>query len=170
MKNWIYIIMIGLMGSLVSSCQQSLDDEVQISQDSPRAANISMRLVLDEQSFGSRGTWGKNEDEGNAIGIPFENEIDLTDPNALQVIVQVYDTDDTMLEELEVVDKTVVRLDIENGRVYTLDGILNFQDTKIKNGNYSCKVMVYANCGTNKEVYTYSAGALIPMWGVRLAN
>ena len=63
MKNWIYIIMIGLMGSLVSSCQQSLDDEVQISQDSPRAANISMRLVLDEQSFGSRGTWGKNEDE-----------------------------------------------------------------------------------------------------------
>ena len=170
MKNWIYIIMIGLMGSLVSSCQQSLDDEVQISQDSPRAANISMRLVLDEQSFGSRGTWGKNEDEGNALGIPFENEIDLTDPNALQVIVQVYDTDDTMLEELEVVDKTVVRLDIENGRVYTLDGILNFQDTKIKNGNYSCKVMVYANCGTNKEVYTYSAGALIPMWGVRLAN
>ena len=170
MKNWIYIIMIGLMGSLVSSCQQSLDDEVQISQDSPRAANISMRLVLDEQSFGSRGTWGKNEDESNAIGIPFENEIDLTDPNALQVIVQVYDTDDTMLEELEVVDKTVVRLDIENGRVYTLDGILNFQDTKIKNGNYSCKVMVYANCGTNKEVYTYSADAFIPMWGVRLAN
>ena len=48
MKNWIYIIMIGLMGSLVSSCQQALDDEVQTPQDSPRAANISMRLVLDE--------------------------------------------------------------------------------------------------------------------------
>ena len=28
MKNWIYIIMIGLMGSLVSSCQQSLDEEI----------------------------------------------------------------------------------------------------------------------------------------------
>ena len=170
MKNWIYIIMIGLMGSLVSSCQQSLDDEVQTSQDSPKAANISMRLILDKQSFGSRGTWGKNEDESNELGIPFENEIDLTDPNALQVTVQVYDTDNTMIEELEVIDKTVVRLDTENGRVYTLDGILDFQDTTIKNGNYSCKVIVYANCGTDKEVYTYSAGALIPMWGVRLAN
>ena len=48
MKNWLYIIYIGLFGALVSSCQQSLDDEVQTPQDSPRAANISMRLVLDE--------------------------------------------------------------------------------------------------------------------------
>ena len=170
MKSWIYIIMIGLMGSLVLSCQQSLDDEVQIPHDSPKAANISMRLILDKQSFGSRSTWGKNEDESNELGTPFENEIDLTNPNALLVTVQVYDTDNTIIEELEVVDKTVVRLDTENGRVYTLDGILDFQNTAIESGNYSCKVMVYANCGTNKEVYAYSVDAFIPMWGVRLAN
>lgn len=162
--------MIGLVGSLLSSCQQSLDDEMQTPQDSPRAANISMRLILDEQSFSSRGTWGKNEDENNELGIPFENEIDLTDPNALQVTVQVYDADNTMIEQLEMIDKTVIRLDTENGRVYTLDGILDFQDTTIESGNYSCKVMVYANCGTSKEEFVYSADAFIPMWGVRMAN
>ena len=167
MKNWIYILMIGLMGSLVSSCRQSLDDELQTSQDSPRAANISMRLVLDEPFAGSRGTWGKNEDESLEFGSSLENEIDLTNPDALQVIVQVYDAENSMIEELEVTDKTVVRLDTENGRVYTLDGTLNLQDTQIEQGDYVCKVMVYANCGTNLEVYTYQSNGDIPMWGVR---
>lgn len=170
MKNWIYIIMIGLMGSLVSSCQQALDDEVQTPQDSPRAANISMRLVLDEQFAASRASWGKNEDESQEWGTSFENEIDLTDPDALQVLVQVYDEENTQIAGLEVVDKTIIRLDTENGRVYTLDGLLNLEETGIESGSYACKVMVYANCGTDKEEFVYSADAYIPMWGVRTAT
>ena len=62
--------MIGLLGSLVSSCQQSLDDEVQTPLNTPRAANISMCLVFDEQPVNSRNaneepTWGKGEDNNN---------------------------------------------------------------------------------------------------------
>lgn len=170
MKNWIYILMIGLMGSLVSSCRQSLDDELQTSKDAPRAANISMRLVLDESFSASRGTWGKNEDESHEFGNSFENEIDLNDPDALQVIVQVYDAENSMIEELEVIDKSIVRLNTENGRIYTLDGILNLQDTNIEHGDYSCRIMVYANCGADLEVYSYQGNGYIPMWGVLTTN
>ena len=45
MKNWIYIIMIGLLGSLVSSCQQSLDEEVQESTIG-KAVILSMESLL----------------------------------------------------------------------------------------------------------------------------
>ena len=177
MKNWIYIIMIGLLGSLVSSCQQSLDDEVQTPLNTPRAANISMCLVFDEQPVNSRNaneepTWGKGEDNNNneyndgLIGEFFENEIDITNPNALQAFVQVFDGN-RMVEELEVVEKTILRLDIENGRVYSLDGILDLNNTSIENGTYTCRVVVYANSESGKNVFTYSRDARIPMWGVR---
>ena len=170
MKNWIYTIMIGLMGSLISSCQQLLDDEIQVLKDSSRAANISMRLVLDEEFSASRSTWGNNEDQSNEWGTSFENEIDLTNPDALQVLVQVYNKENTNIAELEVMDKTIIRLDTENGRVYTLDGILDLEEVGIESGSYACKVTVYANCETDKKEFVYTADAFIPMWGVRMST
>ena len=175
MKNWIYILMIGLMGSLVSSCQQSLDEEVQIPSDTPRADNISMRLVLEGQPTASRNTWGKEEDDNNneyhdgLVGDDFENEIDITDPNALQVFVEVPNADGGYTT-LKVVEQTVIRLEQDNGRVYNLDGILDLNNTGIQAGTYDCKVKVFANCGDDLEEFTFSPNSLIPMWGVQTTN
>ena len=64
MKNWIYILMIGLMGSLVSSCQQSLDDEVQLPITTGKA-QITFTIALDD--IDSRATWEENEGATDAV-------------------------------------------------------------------------------------------------------
>lgn len=165
MKNWIYILVIGLMGSLVSSCQQSLDEEVQAPQQKDGKAAISLRLVLDGMSAGSRATWEENE-SGNTgqLGSYLENEIDLSHQDNLRVFI--YTAGGELLGEVG--DKLLLRLDQQNGRVYTLDGTLKIEEENLVNGAANYKVMVYANCGNNLSTFEYSEESnYIPMWGVK---
>ena len=81
MKNWIYILMIGLMSCLVSSCQQSLDEDVKVPLASGKA-QISFTIVLDEH--GSRSAWQENETANESeMGTDMENQINLDAENGL---------------------------------------------------------------------------------------
>ena len=76
MKNWLYLIYIGLLGCLVSACQSSTE-ELPTPQQAKGTTSISLRLKLD--GLGSRAaTWEDNE-YGNTgvVGSLSENEIDL---------------------------------------------------------------------------------------------
>lgn len=165
MKNWLYLIYIGLLGCLVSACQSSTE-ELPTPQQAKGTTSISLRLKLD--GLGSRAaTWEDNE-YGNTgvVGSLSENEIDLTNEANLRVLIYSKDGN-TLLGEVS--DKLIVRLEQENGRVYTLDGILDIDGTNIVEGALECKVMVYANCAAGTSVYSHDV-SYMPMWGVKVAT
>ena len=153
MKNWIYILYIGLVGALVSSCRQTLDEEVQ----SPTIgkAKITFTIALDEMGSRSR-TWNENESIGEQ-GSEQDNQIDLTSGAGLQVLV--YDAQGNYLAE---VTNKVIRK-ISNG-VYKFDGELVIDN--LAGNELACRLMVYANCTDSDETFSYDAG-YIPMWGVK---
>ena len=155
MKNWLYIIYIGLLGALVSSCQQSLDEEVQIPAVSDKA-QISFTIALDD--IESRATWEDNEGSTSAfVGTEQENAIDLTSEDGLKVFV--YTTTGTLLGE--VTNKEVRKIDTN---VYKFNGQLVIEN--LTTSTLQCRLMVYANCIESDETFNYNA-QYIPMWGVK---
>lgn len=165
MKNWFYILYIGLMGCLASSCQSSLVEEVQLP---PGKMQITFTLALDEPESRSRaeGDWNEHETGDNGvIGSEFENRIDL---NTLQVLV--YSTDGVTLLG-KVANPIVERQQTENGRVYKFRGDLIVPISSIVNGELACRLMVFANSTTvtslTEPAYNFTNGMLIPMWGVQ---
>lgn len=175
MKNWLYILYIGILGSFVSSCQQSADEEVMLPSNHIR---ITFTLALDELNSSSRATWSDNEASTGALaGNAYENQIDLKSENGLQVFIYSADGQ-TCLSE--VVDEDVVRLE-ENGRtVYQFTGDAEVDSRYISNGRLNCRLMVFANCNDISATpsldglyYQFNADAFanqstyIPMWGVK---
>lgn len=155
MKNWLYIIYIGLFGALVSSCQQSLDEEVQIPIVSGKA-QISFTIALDD--IESRATWDDNEGSTSAIvGTEQENAIDLTSEDGLKVFV--YSTNGTLLGE--VTNKEVRKIDTNE---YKFNGQLVIEN--LTTSTLQCRLMVYANCIESDETFDFDA-EYIPMWGVK---
>jgi hypothetical protein len=155
MKNWLYIIYIGLFGALVSSCQQSLDEEVQIPSASGKA-QISFTIALDD--IESRATWEENEGSTSAVvGSEQENAIDLTSEDGLKVFV--YSTNGILLGE--VTNKEVRKIDTNE---YKFNGQLVIEN--LTTSTLQCRLMVYANCIESDETFDFDA-EYIPMWGVK---
>ena len=155
MKNWLYIIYIGLFGALVSSCQQSLDEEVQIPSASGKA-QISFTIALDD--IESRATWEENEGSTSAVvGSEQENAIDLTSEDGLKVFV--YSTNGTLLGE--VTNKEVRKIDTNE---YKFNGQLVIEN--LTTSTLQCRLMVYANCIESDDTFDFDA-EYIPMWGVK---
>ena len=155
MKNWLYIIYIVLMGAFVSSCQQSLDEEVQIPTASGKA-QISFTIALDD--IESRATWEDNEGSTSAVvGAEQENAIDLTSEDGLKVFV--YSTTGTLLGE--VTNKEVRKVDTN---VYKFNGQLVIEN--LTTSTLQCRLMVYANCIESDETFDFNV-QYIPMWGVK---
>ena len=95
MKNWIYILYIGLMGFLASSCQSS-EEEPQLP---PGKVKITFTLALDNLDSRSRaeGDWTYNETNGGILGSEYENQIDFRTDNGLQpfdVLMRIVDGGD----------------------------------------------------------------------------
>lgn len=175
MKNRLYIIFIGIFCGLFSSCRPTVDEEILLPSDNIR---ITFTLALDELSSATRASWNSNETSNDAsIGNEYENQIDLTDDNGLQVFI--YSTDgQNCLSEVR--DKNVVRLD-ENGRtIYQFTGDALIDSRYIQNSSLNCRLMVFANCDkidSNSALaelyYQFDANTFsnqskyIPMWGVK---
>ena len=155
MKNWIYIIYIGLMGFMASSCQSSLEEEVQLP---PGKVQISFTIALNDiNSCASRGSWEDNENVAESVvGSVYENQIDLASANGLQVFV--YDMNGIHLGE--VTDKDVYKVS-EN--TYKFNGKLEI--TGLTSETLACWLMVYANC-FNNTTFAHNV-QYIPMWGVK---
>lgn len=162
MKNWLYIIYIGLMGCLVSSCQQSLDEEVQLP--TIGKAQITFTIALDD--IHSRATWKENETAKDAVvGSEKENEISLNSADSLQVLV--YNLDGALLGK--VTNKELRRI---SANEYRFNGYLEVNN--LTSETLTCRLMVYANCATNVfDIFTchndkneYEVNH-IPMWGVK---
>lgn len=176
MKNRLYNnILIGILCSLISSCQPSADEEPMLPSEKIR---ITFTLAFDELSSASRAAWGENETEADAsTGNEYENQIDLNSENGLQVFI--YSTDGKVCLS-EVTNKDVVRME-ENGRtVYQFTGDALMDNNVIQDKRLNCRLMVFANCdristttGTDGLYYQYDANAFathtkfIPMWGVK---
>ena len=157
MKNWIYIIYIGLVGCLVSSCQQSLDEVVQES--TIGKAEISFTIALDDIDSRSRVSWEDSESElDSEIGSVNDNQIDLSSENGLQVFV--YTLDGTTLLG-EVTDKDIYKI---STNVYKFNGKLSIQN--LASETLQCRLMVFANCTNGTETFNYNV-QYIPMWGVK---
>lgn len=175
MRNRLYIIYIGILCSLISSCQPTANEEIQLPPDNIR---IAFTLAFDELLSSSRATWSDNETANSAsIGNEYENLIDLTSENGLQVFIY---SNDGQICLSEVTDKDVVRLE-ENGRtVYQFTGEALIDSRYIQNNSLNCRLMVFANCdriitgfGLSELYYQFDANAFsnqsqyIPMWGVK---
>lgn len=155
MKNWLYFIYIGLVGSLVSSCQQSLDEVVQES--TIGKAEITFTIALEEIDSRSQTSWADNESSSNSEGgSVYDNQIDLTSEDGLQVFV--YSLDNIFLGE--VTDKDVFRL---NDNTYKFNGKLTIEN--LSSSSLPCRLMVYANCINGTQTFTYDVD-YVPMWGV----
>ena len=154
MKNWIYIIYIGLVGCLVSSCQQSLDEAVQES--TIGKAEISFTIALDD--IESRATWEDNEGSTSAlVGTEKENAFDLTSEDGLKVFV--WST--TGIPLGEVTNKQVRKVDTN---VYKFNGQLVIEN--LTTSTLQCRLMVYANCIESDGTFNFNT-QYIPMWGVK---
>ena len=157
MKNWLYIIYIGLVGFMASSCQQSLEEEVQLPPTQSKA-QISFTIALDNMDSRSRASWSDNEaTSGFVIGTVYENQINLTTEDALQVLV--YDMDGMLLGE--VTDKDVYKL---SDHTYKFTGSLEVEN--LSSETLECRLMVYANSNTSAQTFAYNVD-YIPMWGVK---
>ena len=153
MKNWIYILMIGLMGSLVSSCQQSLDDEVQLPITTGKA-QITFTIALDD--IDSRATWEENEGATDAVvGSVNENAINLDSEDGLQVFV--YDLQGALLGE--VINKEVRKIDTNT---YSFNG--NLEIDNLQSSTLPCRLMVYANCIESTFAISMACVAVIYSW------
>ena len=157
MKNCLYILYIGLMGFMASSCQQSLEEEVQLPPTLGKA-QLSFTIALDDFGSRSRASWKDNDDaSGSVSGTVYENQINLTSEDALQVFV--YDLDDNLLGE--VTDKDVFKL---SDNTYKFNGSLELEN--LKSETLECLLKVYANCMNSTDFFAYNVD-YIPMWGVK---
>lgn len=156
MKNWLYILYIGLMGFMVSSCQQSLEEEAQISPTRGKA-QITFTIALDDMDSRSRASWEENDSvSGSVLGTMYENQINLNSEDALQVLVY---SDGKLLGE--VTDKDVFHLP---DNTYKFNGSLEIEN--LPSETLECCLMVYANCNSNTGIFAYNVD-YIPMWGVK---
>lgn len=159
MKNWIYIIFIGLMGFLASSCQHSLEEDVQYSRTSGKA-QLTFTIALESIDSRSRASWNQNEsDNVSEVGTVYENQIDLTSEDGLQVFV--YGLDGKLLGE--VTDKDVYKIS-DKDNMYKFNGKLEIED--LPSESLRCHLMVYANCTSSTETFSYGV-RYIPMWGLK---
>lgn len=153
MKNWIYIFMMGLVVSLVSSCQQSLDEDVQVSATIGKA-KVSFTIALDDVA--SRAMWSENDSP--ETGSTFDNEISRDG-----LLVKVYYT-------YGEAQSATANLNIKNffkvvgtDNTYQVEGELTITNVL---SVLIARLEVYANCIGGYE--TFSIGATrIPMWGVK---
>ena len=155
MKNWIYIIYMGLMGCLVSSCRSS-EEEPKLP---PGKVQVSFTIALNDiGSRASRASWEDNENAAESVaGSVFENQIDLTSEDGLQVFV--YGMDGKLMGE--VTDKDVYKV---SDNTYRFEGKVEINE--LSSGKLDCRLMVYANCTGGLETFGYNA-QYIPMWGVK---
>ncbi len=175
MKNRLYILYIGILCGLISSCQSSVDDEILFPSSNIR---ITFTLALNELSSSTRATWDSNETANSAsIGNGYENQIDLTSENGLQVFIYSNDGQSYLSK---VTDKDIVRLE-ENGRtIYQFTGDALIDSRYIQNNSLNCRLMIFANCdeiainsGLGELYYQFDKNAFtnqskyIPMWGVK---
>ena len=174
MKNWIYILYIGLIGFFAASCQPS-SDELDGTGSLVEKAQITFRIALDNLDSPSRaaGDWEEIENASMpyaVIGDEYENQIDLTTQNGLQVLV--YSADGTTYYG-EVVNKLLVRKATDNGRVYEFSGDLSIDAAYMgDDGTLPCRLMVFANApkvnhtSLGLTAFAYNS-TYIPMWGVQ---
>lgn len=152
--------MIGLMGSLVSSCQQSLDEEVQLPATISKA-RFTFTIALDDAaSRTSRaGEWEENETDPYAtVGTKDENVIDLETGFEIRAhytnsygLTDVAEVTVTKFEKLEAVNR--YRVEAEMKAVANTETL-------------ACRLEVYANCTSDN--LTFNQGVeFIPMWGVK---
>lgn len=152
--------MIGLMGSLVSSCQQSLDEEVQLPATISKA-RFTFTIALDDAaSRASRADeWEENETDPYAtVGTEYENVIDLETGFEIRAhytnsygLTDVAEVTVTKFEKLESVNQYRVEAEMK--------AIANTE-------TLACRLEVYANCTSDN--LTFNQGVeFIPMWGVK---
>lgn len=156
MKNRLYILYIGLIGFMASSCQQSLEEEVQLSPTQGKA-QITFTIALDDMDSRSRASWEENDFvSGSVAGTVYENQINLNSEDALQVLVY---SDGNLLGE--VIDKDIFQL---SDNTYKFNGSLNIEN--LPSEKLKCCLMVYANCNSSTGIFAYNVD-YIPMWGVK---
>ena len=152
MKNWLYILYIGLMGCFVASCQ-SQDDEVQLP---PSKVKIAFKVALDD--FGSRASWKNNENTTDSeVGTNYDNQINIATSDGLQVFV--YDLQGKLLGK--VVNKDVYKTS-EN--TYNFNGEVEISTVQQEESEY--RLMIYANCNDSTETFEQGTN-YIPMWGAK---
>lgn len=155
MKNWIYILIIGLMGSLVSSCQQSLDEEVQLPITTGKA-QITFTIALDD--IASRAEWEDNETNG---------EEGTVDDNLIAEELEILVHYKKMVNNNEV--EAVETLNINgfyqvDNNIYRVEGELLLED--ISTASLDCRLEVFANCTSDDNTFNYNV-TNIPMWGTK---
>lgn len=157
MKNWIYIFLIGLMGCLVSSCQQSLDEEVQLPAHIAKA-RITFTIALnDATSRASRaGEWIGNETDTEATaGTSDENAINNIQIRAHYTnsygLADMADVTIREFREMEAINQYLVEADME--------AIANTE-------TLACRLEVFANCTPENPTFKQEVQN-IPMWGVK---
>ncbi len=150
MKNWIYIVYIGLMGCLVSSCQQSLDEEIQVPTTIEKA-KVSFSIALNDVV--SRATWWENDGIG-MVGSGNDNAI-----NNLQVWVHHTDVNNQSASALVTITDFYQVNGSEN--IYKVEGEFTIDD--LSSETLSWRLEVFAN--STKNVETFIQGTSIPMWG-----
>lgn len=154
MKNCLYILYIGLLGILISSCQQSLE-EVQLKS---AKAQVAFTVAMNDLDSRSRSSWENNDkmaetDEGTVD----ENQIDLNSEAGLQVFV--YDVNGNLLGK--VANKEIFKL---SDNTYKFNGELFVEN--LQSEILECCLMVYANCTASIDTFAYDT-QYIPMWGVK---
>ena len=155
MKNWLYILYIGLMGCFVTSCQLQ-DDEVQLA---PSKVKISFTVVLDD--FGSRASGENNEATSDLeVGSNYDNQINIAADNSLQVFV--YDLQGKLLGQ--VINKDVYKIK-NSENTYNFNGEVEISN--IQQGSLDCRLMVYANYDKNEDETFEQNSKYIPMWGIK---
>ena len=155
MKNWMYIFMMGLVVSLVSSCQQSLDEEVQVPATIGKA-KVSFTIALDD--LPTRAVWSENETDGE-IGSGNDNAI-----NNLQVWLHYTNSESTAASAQVAINSFYKVAGSEN--IYKVEGALTIND--LSSETLDCRLEVFANCTKGSE--TFTQGTSIPMWGEKMTT
>lgn len=155
MKNWMYIFMMGLVVSLVSSCQQSLDEEVQVPATIGKA-KVSFTIALDD--LPTRAVWSENE-TGGEIGSGNDNAI-----NNLQVWLHYTNSESTAASAQVAINSFYKVAGSEN--IYKVEGALTIND--LSSETLDCRLEVFANCTKGSE--TFTQGTSIPMWGEKMTT
>lgn len=155
MKNWMYIFMMGLVVSLVSSCQQSLDEEVQVPATIGKA-KVSFTIALDD--LPTRAVWSENETDGE-IGSGNDNAI-----NNLQVWLHYTNSESTAASAQVAINSFYKVAGSEN--IYKVEGTLTIND--LSSETLDCRLEVFANSIKDSEAFTQ--GTSIPMWGEKMTT
>ena len=147
--------MMGLVVSLVSSCQQSLDEEVQVPATIGKA-KVSFTIALDD--LPTRAVWSENETDGE-IGSGNDNAI-----NYLQVWLHYTNSESTAASAQVAINSFYKVAGSEN--IYKVEGALTIND--LSSETLDCRLEVFANCTKGSE--TFTQGTSTPIWGEKMTT